>query len=158
MFLRLLTLVTLLLAATTLSSAPLPFPRDRTKADLKAMQGEWSAVEYITWARSRAAPQPARVRHHGTTVTVAGDRLFICQGGEVVETQVFRLTRAAGPQWIDSYVLKLDGERNWNLTYHGVYELDGDWLTVCISTVGRPKAFAADVLGERLIVLKRVKK
>jgi uncharacterized protein (TIGR03067 family) len=142
---------------TALSSAPLPFPRDRGEAALKAMQGEWIAVEYFAWTRCPATLLPVHTQYYGMRAVVAGDRLTLYQEEDVVETQVFRLRGAAGPHWIDSYPLKANGERDRDLTYRGVYEADGDRLTLCLSTVGRPMAFSADVPGERLMVLKRTK-
>jgi uncharacterized protein (TIGR03067 family) len=140
-----------LLAVLLLGFAPVPFPRaDRTKADLKKLQGEWVRVSHAVGGNPLA---PAE-----TTLVVAGDRLEYGEhpgkeGWKVVlnaRTRPKRFDRA----WQQTQLLP-------SACWIGVYALEGDTLTICSVRNGdeadRPKNLDGKLPGQVLEVFKRQK-
>jgi uncharacterized protein (TIGR03067 family) len=150
-------------AGPTAGFAPLPFPRVRDNGDLRAMQGEWEAVSYTFWHAWGRGGQPVREEVHGMRARVEGGRISFTLGDDGPRWHLFRLGGPAGRRWIDSDPVTAlgrpghgrEGDR-WKRA--GIYRLDGDTLTVCDAPEGeRPEDFTGGHVGERLIVLKRVR-
>jgi uncharacterized protein (TIGR03067 family) len=152
----------LLLALSAATAAPLPFPRDRTQADLMAMQGEWEmACTY--WVHATADGKPVKAAAGRCRVTIHGDRLtFRPEGGDTNAFSV-RLDGSRSPGWIDAVRLPGGGRDDFlrrSDRWAGVYRLKGEtlWISDADSREGgRPTRITGDH-PFRLIVLRRVKK
>jgi hypothetical protein len=156
---RLPALAALLLLAGSLPSAPLPFPRDRNNGDLKAMQGVWEAVTLVGWFPGEAGgpPFPFVYPHPGVTVSVSGDTVGWHHGSRPKPALKLRLGRAGR---FDTTLLPgvKGGGAFGPRQAEGIYEVEGDMLTLCDAPPGRrPAGFSADEFGQRVIILKRVR-
>jgi uncharacterized protein (TIGR03067 family) len=160
---RLLALVTLLGASDLLPSAPLPFPpRNGSKADLRAIQGEWEAASYTLW-HGRRGDTPVREEVHGLRVWIEERRIGFTSGDDT-RWYLFRLNGSAGQRRIDSdpvtgdFNRPSDGREGDRWKRPGIYRLKGDTLTICDGPEGkRPEDFTGGGAGERLIILRRAK-
>jgi uncharacterized protein (TIGR03067 family) len=115
-------------------------PADATKKDLDKLQGTWELV-----------PPENDVNAVVFKVEFKGDkfRVIYPDGGELKGT--FKLDASTDPKLID-FTLKDRGD------FEGIYKLDGDKFTVCVSepcAKQRPSEFAKD--GKNTGVLKRLK-
>jgi uncharacterized protein (TIGR03067 family) len=141
-----------LLTAVLLGFAPAPFPRvDRTKADLKKLQGEWVRVSHAVGGNP-LSPQE-------TTLVIAGDRLEYGEhpgkeGWEIV------LNAQTTPKRFDR-----TWRRSQNLPsacWIGVYSLQGDTLTICsvrnADDEDRPTNLDGKLPGQVLEVFTRLKR
>jgi uncharacterized protein (TIGR03067 family) len=143
--------------------APLPFPRPGSKADMKAMQGQWEATTCRYWRDNRKVGQPLQVDCPHMSVVVSGDRLTLSQFGEPIEEATFWLDGSRSPKQIDALVQLPPGAKQGvrsSARWSGVYKLEGDTLTISDADVmeaARPDDFSGDRPWHRLIVLKRAK-
>jgi uncharacterized protein (TIGR03067 family) len=141
-----------LFSVLLLSFAPAPFPRiDKTKADLKKLQGEWVRVAHVLSGTPLSSAE--------TILVIAGDRL---EYGEHPGKEGWEVVLNAGttPKRFD---------RTWRRTqalpsacWIGVYSLQGDTLTICSVRNGdeedRPKDLDGKLAGQVLEVFKRQKR
>jgi uncharacterized protein (TIGR03067 family) len=132
----------LLLPVPSLAFAPAPLP----KPDIKVMQGQWAAVTHRT-LYSNGFQNVSSVTP-GVTLVVAGDVMQFSHHGRPIERYAFRLHGGA-----------IDFREAGGRARSGIYKLERDTLTICDSEgAARPAVFSGDKLGQRLIVLKRVKR
>src|SRR5262245_8206536 len=125
MFLRSLALVAFLVLVVTLSSAPLPFPPKKTKADLKAIQGNWKGVIWIRWVRTRSGETtPEHLVAQTVNLVIEGDRLKLYRDEEVLVDSAFRLDSSKKPWSIDFNRLNAGAGRGGE----GIYRLEADAL------------------------------
>ena len=157
----------LLLLTLIATAAPLPAPRDRTKGDLKAMEGEWEAV--YAPAGSMAATQPRgpwKGERRGIRLVISGDRLTHYQVESVVGMFTIKLDASRKPRWIDATVHPPRSEgwarRQYSDGWLGLYRLEGDTLTICDvdhhDGGRRPGRITGDETWHTLTVLRRVRK
>src|SRR5262245_30579920 len=120
---------------------------DTTKEDLKKMQGKWRVVELIDdGADKKTDPKAIKI--------ITGNKVF--DPGADTEDE-FKLDATKKPKELDVYIAR-KGVVPHQL--RGIYELQGDKMTVCldIDGKGRPKAFESKPgSGYRLATLERVK-
>jgi uncharacterized protein (TIGR03067 family) len=158
MSLRLLALVALLLLTGTLPSAPLPFPANRGKADLKAMQGDWEMVSMTGWFPGRPGEPPFQfvTDRTGVFIAVSGEGMRWSHGSGLTGSLTFRLGR---PGWIDMAAREANGGGVFGPRQAaGIYKLEKDTLTLCDGPPGnRPTGLSVDERDQRLMVFKRVK-
>jgi uncharacterized protein (TIGR03067 family) len=117
---------------------------DDAKADKEKLQGEWKVTSATNGGQDTG-------KHVGDVVKFDGDK-FIVPDGECE----YKLDPSKKPKQID--VSPLEGKEK-GMTFHGVYKLDGDKLTLHMSVdeQERPAGFEAKE-GALLFVLERVKK
>jgi uncharacterized protein (TIGR03067 family) len=128
----------LTLALVSLAFAPAPFPKPTSNAlDSKALQGTWIGAD-------------------GHEARFEKDRLTYFRQGKMVTSYMMILNAVAKPK---TYDLKgIGGGAVDGRTYHGIYNLDKDKLTLCAKGWGepRPTEFVA-AHGYHLTVYKRKK-
>jgi uncharacterized protein (TIGR03067 family) len=140
----------LCLCVLALAFAPAPFPKkERPVPDLQRMQGEWVAVSYHQWQGGKLGP--ARV--HGMRAVIAGPRVILSQYSQVTNDGIVTLGHAGTAGQID-FVEAHNRVR-------GVYQFEGDTLTICWTSRGaRPARFDFEGAepGRELFTLKRMKR
>jgi uncharacterized protein (TIGR03067 family) len=125
--------VLLVLAVLSLGLAPAPLPRpDKSKEDLKRLQGEWHRVR-VTVGGNFYLEKP-----HETTIVVAGDRMKYALAGRPTNEWAFTLDATRGPPRFDRKGVK--GDAN-GLIFRGIYRLDGDTFILCSREGDRPVDF-----------------
>src|SRR5262249_48852968 len=99
------------------------FPRARRGGDQQAIQGEGRIVSLQMEGPEGPADEPVR----NSRWTFRGDHLLVRDGG-LGGDSVFKLDPSRNPKWIDAAPATgaADG-----MAITGVYELDGDTLTIC---------------------------
>lgn len=119
------------------------------QAKVPSLDGQWQAVAGMRSGRELDPGLLAAI-----TVSVANGELMIAEPGIVEKAAIFRLV-PGNPGQMDLKV----SSRGKTLTLEGIYQLEGDQLTMCISKSGergsRPKAFEATGEGISLLKLKR---
>ena len=145
-----MTVLTLALAAGF--AAPVDKPADDpVKAEVKKMEGTW-AFEKLSQNGEEGPPadelKEMRLVVEGTTRTVK-------KGDEVMVKSTYTIDPKASPKTIDVEIT--DGQLKGR-TLYGIYALDGDTFTLCLSLEGkdRPKKLEG-AEGNVLQVFKRVK-
>jgi uncharacterized protein (TIGR03067 family) len=132
-----------------------------TGKDLKAMQGDWSAVEN----KVDGLDFPKELLKK-TKVIFKGDKMT--QKPEIVNecgkfklgsadgfTVTVKLDEAKKPKALD-VIVEAGGKK---AVARGIYELRGDDLKICFNPAGAPKDFTSKAgSGNILLVLKREKK
>ena len=116
------------------------------QATQDALLGTWQIVSLQDGGRTA----PNEVTEEAQWL-ITGDRITQKAGGQVLELS-YILDPSKTPKWID---LKAEGR-----TMLGIYELEGDTLTVCFSEArnsGRSTAFESqpESVNDVLIVLRR---
>jgi uncharacterized protein (TIGR03067 family) len=118
--------------------------------DLRALEGEWR-VERL---EIDGSPLPHRMVEH-SRILIDGDR-FRTESPEAIYDGVFTIDVDAAPSHID--IDFVEGPEAGNSSY-GLFELDGETLTLCLGLAGapRPKAFTTSRgSGRALERLRRV--
>jgi uncharacterized protein (TIGR03067 family) len=141
-------------ALWTLTAAlALAAPAAEVKKDEDRLQGNWK-VTSVENAGKKADPKDFA----NWKMVVAGDKITEFDGKEVMDEYTFRLDAAARPAAID--MTSLAGKSRGK-TMQGIYRLEGDTLTVCVSEPGkkdRPREFrSAEDSAHVLLVFQRVK-
>jgi uncharacterized protein (TIGR03067 family) len=116
---------------------------------LRALEGEWQFAALNIDGRA----VPAAMLGH-SRLLIDGDR-FRTESPEGIYEGIFTIDVAASPSHIDIEFVEGPEAGNWS---HGIYELDGDRLTMCLGLTGasRPSSFAtAPGSGHALERLRR---
>jgi RNA polymerase sigma factor (sigma-70 family) len=126
---------------------------EKPKSDKDALQGTWVAVAAEEGGKKVTEDE---VKDKNLEIVFSGDKVTLPIKGEAKE-MTFKLDPTKKPKQIDFVFSKTE-------TAEGIYELDGDKLTLCVTKPDhgdRPTKFdSADDTGGReraLIVLKRKK-
>lgn len=151
----------------TLPAAPVPFERQAVEKELKKLRGEWTLVKHVDSEGRVSQYRPADGPSQGHfCLTIEGEKAtteidYTDPPYLIDEAVALKVDRM--PKWISltvtdasSFVdLKRKGQ-----TRLGVYELDGDRLTLCVTDYGATKRPLGFQHGEHLNVyeLKRVKR
>jgi uncharacterized protein (TIGR03067 family) len=138
-------------AALSMAFAPVPLPKARraptAEQELKRLQGTWQLVGAVVHGvRGGVSPDASWV--------IEGDLATEHRAGTVAGRWRLTLDPSKCPKAID-----LEEDRGKSVLL-GVYELDGDTLTLCHGSVGRAKGRPADLKAHKdvcIAVLKRKK-
>jgi uncharacterized protein (TIGR03067 family) len=141
-----------LATALAMAFAPVPPPKPRraptAEEELKRLQGTWQlAGAVVHGVRGGVSPDAYWV--------IKGDLATEHRAGTVAGRWRLALDPSKSPKAID---LKED---RGNSLLPGVYELEGDTLTLCYGSLGRAKGRPADLKARRDVcieVLRRAKK
>jgi uncharacterized protein (TIGR03067 family) len=128
---------------------------DDASKEQEKLQGRWTATQFV--ANGREVPQD-----EGKAITFAfdGEKIRMEGPGGVGQREyTFKLDPAKKPKGIDMTIV--DGPYKGDVV-PGIYELDGDTLTLCLPNkpmTGRPAEFKS-AQGSQLALfhLKRIKK
>jgi uncharacterized protein (TIGR03067 family) len=128
-----------------------PAAKDAPKKEPPSLVGEWAAESGVQGGKPDNPPP-------GTTITFTADGKAIMKEGkrERGEDATYKSDPKKNPSEID--LMPPSADKGPNIL--GIYKIEGDTLTMCISMEGeRPKEFASPA-GSRvmLITCKRVKK
>ena len=121
--------------------------------EFKKFQGVWTFESIEAGGKKAPADQLK-----GATITFAGDKFTVKKGDEVIQAGTQKLDPSKSPKSID--VLVTEGMKKGAVML-GIYEIDGDTLTVCFDEEGkkRPAEFKSAPGSETFVnVHKRVKK
>jgi uncharacterized protein (TIGR03067 family) len=123
------------------------------RKDEDRLQGTWK-VTSIENDGKKADPKTFA----GWKLVVAGNKMTALDGNDVVDDHTFTLAAAAKPPALD--LVPLMGEKKAK-TVKGIYRLEGDTLTVCVSEPDakeRPKEFrSVEGTSHTLVVFQRAK-
>jgi uncharacterized protein (TIGR03067 family) len=119
------------------------------KQELEKLQGTWSIDSSEIRGRQRVRDEHNR----DDRAVIAGDKLTAMRGGKASHTSTLRIDPSKSPRQMDTIFVRPDGNASVAL---GIYELEGDKLTVCSATAGsdRPERFESTE-KTTLTVLKR---
>ena len=118
---------------------------------LAEFQGEWSMVSGIMNGQAMDQSAVQWVRRITT-----GNEIAVCAGPQTLMRMTFTIDPSTSPKAID-YVNTAGS--NKGKSQLGIYQFDGDQLTVCVSSPGavRPTAFTSEKgAGHTLTVWKRI--
>jgi uncharacterized protein (TIGR03067 family) len=121
--------------------------------EFKKFQGVWTFASVEAGGKKAPADQLK-----GATITFAGDKFTVKKGDEVIQAGTQKLDPSRSPRTID--VTMTEG-LNKGAVMLGIYEIDGDTLTVCFDEAGkkRPTEFKSPAGSATFVnVHKRVKK
>jgi uncharacterized protein (TIGR03067 family) len=120
---------------------------DSAKKDLKKFEGTWAFLSLVLVGN----PTP-EAELKGCTAVAKGDQITLLVEGEERLPVSVKIDPAKKPAEIDFTYAK-------NSTAQGIYKLEEDRLTICLSLQGgRPKEFVSEQgSGNFLLVLKRLK-
>jgi uncharacterized protein (TIGR03067 family) len=128
-----------------------PQTRGESSNDAQALQGTW--VEVSVMFNGAKVPDAKLV---GNSTTFKGSSYVHVYGNEFAEEGAFTLNPGTSPKQIDFLIQK---GPNPGKRQQGIYKLDGDNLTVCVShpdDSNRPAAFVTTAGSNRgLVVFKR---
>jgi uncharacterized protein (TIGR03067 family) len=125
-------------------------PAQDAKKEAEKLQGQWVGVSWET----RGFQHPAEAAQQ-RKLTVKGDGWIVKQGDEPENKAAFKIDPSKDPKTID-----LTFEQGKFRKMHGIYKLEGDTLTVCLTRDNkeRPKEFKTSKEDGILMVWKRGKK
>ena len=140
-----------ILTAPSLLAAP---DGDDVRAELKSLEGKWKAV-----AMEAAGTPFPKDSVPDFTFIIAGDGKSIGKMPQSEFRSVITVNPKMSPKTIDN--LHETGNEKGKMQY-GVYKLDGDKFTVCMSRAGsaksdRPKDFSSKDTTNVVFVFERVK-
>jgi uncharacterized protein (TIGR03067 family) len=145
---------TLLLAALLPLFLAADAPKDDPgKKDLDRMQGDWAAESYTVGGMKLPDDEAQSIFR-----SVKGDEYAIYHFRKQIGKGRFTLDATRKPKQIDAMPANAPKDSKPML---GIYEVDGDTLTICIAQAGkdRPTAFESkEGSDSTLIVWKREKK
>jgi uncharacterized protein (TIGR03067 family) len=132
---------------------------DAVKRELALLQGKWEMVGREVLGKKATKEDLEIVK---AILVIEGEKktgwpVDMGKKGEVQEASI-KLDPTAKPKTIDKTVTKGIGKGE---TFLGIYELDGDQLTICIPwrSNRRPTQFGGDSDGKAILVIyKRMKK
>jgi uncharacterized protein (TIGR03067 family) len=137
----------LLTFAIGVSVTPAPAQNKGAKSDLEKLEGTWKVTSYED-GDDKAAEEDLK----GWSYTFKGNKVTVSIDGKTDRADTFKLNEGKKPREIDITVENLKGT--------GIYELDGERLTVRIYFDGtaRPKAIKGPLnKSEQRLELKRQK-
>jgi len=145
-----MTVLTLTLSAALAAPAEDP-PGDAVKAEMKKMEG--------AWAFEKLVPNGEEPRPEGELkqmrLVVRDNTRTVMQGGEVRNKATYTIDPKASPKTIDVEIL--DGPLKGR-TLYGIYTLDGDTFTMCLSLDGKVRPTKLEAAkGNVYQVFKRAK-
>ena len=128
-----------------------PGDKDAPKKDAPSVVGEWDGEKAVRGGMERPIPDG------GVKVTFTADgKMIFKEGNKDAEEGTYKVDAKKNPPEIDLSPPKEDG------TLLGIYKLDGDTLTICLSdknSTDRPTKFESpEGTNLMLVTLKRVKK
>jgi uncharacterized protein (TIGR03067 family) len=128
-----------------------PGDKDATKKEAPTLVGEWDGEKAVRGGKERPVPEG------GITVTFTKDGKLLFKEGTKDSTEgSYKVDAKKDPAEIDLTPPKEEG------TMLGIYKIDGDTLTICLSEKGstdRPTRFESpEGTNFMLITLKRIKK
>jgi uncharacterized protein (TIGR03067 family) len=138
---------TLILGLAVIVAAPAP--KEGKKADPPSLIGEWT-IESMSLG---GKPLPKQANDGPTTITFTkeGTAVAVDKPGAKPDNVKFTHDPKASP-------MQIDLEEAPGMKMSGIYKIDGDTLTMCVSIMGeRPKSFDPSD-STMLMVLKRIKK
>ena len=132
-------------------SVAAPGDKEAPKKEAPTLVGEWDGEKAVRGGQERPIPDG------GVTVTFTADgKMLFREGNKPTEEGTYKADPKKSPGEIDISPPKEEG------TLIGIYKIDGDTLTICLSEKGstdRPAKFESpDGTNVMLITLKRIKK
>jgi uncharacterized protein (TIGR03067 family) len=142
----------LLAIASALLAADSP-PDDATKKDLDKMQGDWVGASFIRDGEKADADDAQSLFR-----TVKDNTYTVSRFDKQIGKGTFTLDATKKPKTIDAVPA---GTKDKSKTMHGIYDLNGDTLKICMAPPGKdqPTDFTAkEGSGHTLTVWEREKK
>jgi uncharacterized protein (TIGR03067 family) len=128
---------------------------DAAKKELKKFQGTWQVVS----AEENSKPTPDEIVQN-LKIVIKGDQLKL-KGVEDLMQKFGKIKLVIDPSTMPKIIdFKIEAGSEKDSTFEGIYELKGDRLKICTSTVSgnRPSEFESKAGSNRvLFVLKREK-
>jgi uncharacterized protein (TIGR03067 family) len=109
-----------LLALMSLAFAPAPFPKERSKSDLRKLQGEWVQV--------REENAHFGVTHPQRRLVIAGSKATLYPGGQLTIGAALSLDPGRSPRTLE---FRFPGAPAGQRLMRKSYRLDGDVLELC---------------------------
>lgn len=112
--------------ATVLLAAAAP-EGDSSQSDLAKLEGDWTTKSFLLGG----GPLPKEKQYPDRVMTIKGNEFSEVRGGKVAVRGTIKIDSSKDPKWLDATFTQggPTGE-----TIHGIYQLDGDTLKVCIGT------------------------
>ena len=128
-----------------------PGDKEAPKKEAPTLVGDWDGEKAVRGGKERPVPEG------GITITFTKDgKLLFKEGAKDTTEGSYKVDAKKDPAEIDLTPPKEEG------TLVGIYKLDGDTLTICLSEKGstdRPTRFESpEGTNVMLITLKRIKK
>src|SRR5581483_11079427 len=132
---------------------------DGGREDMQKLQGKWLVTEYIHLSRGRASDEDLK----DLTLEFQADRLtFRIDKDDSAKVLKYTLNPTKKPKWIDLDGKDESGKGKSTGPVEGIYELDGEELTLCLKgeredekAAPRPSRFKHKFGSYSLFVLKR---
>jgi uncharacterized protein (TIGR03067 family) len=136
----------------TLSAAPLDEPAgDAVKTEVKKMEGTWTFEKVVQNGEEPRPVEEMKVMR----LVIDGKTRTVMQNGEVRSKATYSIDPKASPKTIDVEIL--DGPLKGR-TLYGIYDLDGDSFTMCLSLDGKVRPMKLEAgKGNVYQVFKRTK-
>jgi uncharacterized protein (TIGR03067 family) len=123
------------------------------KSDLEMLQDIWSYVPI----EQDGAKQQRKRGDDIQTITFQGDKFEVKRGGKVIQAGTQKLDPGKNPKTIDANITEGEGKGTVLL---GIYELNGDALTVCFDPQGKKRPTELKTTagsGYLLVIMQREK-